>query len=57
MILDPVVYLTFNPDTKRNTMSATNQAVSLVGTLQTNIIKPTIGSIARAGLYLQEISH
>jgi hypothetical protein len=54
MVLDPVVYLTFNPDTKRNIMSVINQAIGLVGIFQTNAIKPIIGSVARARLYLQE---
>jgi hypothetical protein len=38
-------------------MSVTNQAISLAGIFQTNAIKPTIGSITRAGLYLQEMLH
>jgi hypothetical protein len=54
VVLDPVVHLTFNPDTKRNATSAINQTVGLAGTLQTNIMKPIIGSVARAGPYLQE---
>jgi hypothetical protein len=54
VVLDPVVYLTFNPDTKRNTISATNQAIGLVGILQTNVIKLIISSVAKARLYLQE---
>jgi hypothetical protein len=54
IVLDPIVYLIFNPDTKRNIISITNQAIGLVGILQTNAIKPIIGSVARAGLYFQE---
>jgi hypothetical protein len=54
MVLDPVVYSTLNPDTKRNATSITNQVIGPAGTLQTNTIKPIIGSVAKAGPYLQE---
>jgi hypothetical protein len=51
IVLDPIVYLTFNLDTKRNTMSITNQTIGLVSIFQTNIIKLIIDFITKAGLY------
>jgi hypothetical protein len=50
-----VVYLTSSPGTKRNTMSTTNQVVGLAGTFQTNIIRPIIDFVTKAGIYYQEI--
>jgi hypothetical protein len=50
-----MVHPTSNPGTKRNTMSATNQVVSLVGILQTSAIKPIIDFVAKAGTYYQEM--
>jgi hypothetical protein len=47
----PVVHLTSSPGTKRNTMSATNQVVGLVGILQTNAIKLIIDFVTKAGTY------
>jgi hypothetical protein len=55
MVQAPVVHPTSSPGTKRNTMSATNQVVGLAGILQTNIIRPTIDFVAKAGIYRQEI--
>jgi hypothetical protein len=51
----PVIHPTSSPGTKRNTMSATNQVVGLAGTFQTSAIKPTIDSVAKAGIYRQKI--
>jgi hypothetical protein len=51
-----VVYPTSSPGTKRNTISVTNQVVDLAGTFQTNIIRPIIDFVAKAGTYRQEMS-
>jgi hypothetical protein len=50
-----VVYPTSSPGIKKNTISATNQIISLAGIFQTNIIKPIIDFVAKAGTYYQEI--
>jgi hypothetical protein len=52
-----MVHLISNPGTKRSIMSATNQIISLICTIQTNAMKLIIGSITRAGLYRQEMLH
>jgi hypothetical protein len=51
-----MVYLTSSPDTKRNTISTTNQVTSLVGIFQKSAIKPIIDFVAKAGTYYQEMS-
>jgi hypothetical protein len=54
MVQALVVYPTSSPGTKRNTTSATNQVIGLVGIFQTSAIRLIIDFITKAGIYRQE---